>query len=61
MALSRAHAHWLVIGISAVNLYGRPLQERARRIISIAHPKHQEELDQAAFKRFGSHYHFIKK
>jgi acyl-CoA hydrolase len=43
----------------AVNLYGRSLQERARLIISIAHPSHQESLDQAAFERFGSHYHYI--
>jgi acyl-CoA hydrolase len=57
---TRAHAHWLVTEYGAVNLYGRSLQERARLIISIAHPEHQEALDQAAFERFGSHYHFVK-
>lgn len=40
-------------------VYGRSLQERARLIISVAHPKYQEELDEAAFKRFGPHYHYI--
>ena len=58
---TRAHAHWLVTEYGAVNLYGRSLQERARLIISVAHPTHQKELDQGAFERFGSHYHFIKK
>jgi len=58
---TRAHAHWLVTEFGAVNLYGRSLQERARLIISVAHPKHREALDQAAFDRFGSHYHFVKK
>jgi len=58
---TRAHAHWLVTEFGAVNLYGRSLQERARLIISIANPLHQEALDQAAFERFGSHYHFMNK
>jgi len=57
---TRAHAHWLVTEYGAVNLYGRSLQERARLIISVAHPEHQEVLDRAAFERFGSHYHFMK-
>lgn len=56
---TRAHIHWLVTEYGAVNLYGRSLQERARLIISIAHPSHQESLDKAAFERFGSHYHYI--
>jgi len=58
---TRAHIHWLVTEYGAVNLYGRSLQERARLIISVAHPSHQEALDHAAFERFGSHYHFMKK
>ncbi|HPR31269.1 MAG TPA: acetyl-CoA hydrolase/transferase C-terminal domain-containing protein [Prolixibacteraceae bacterium] len=56
---SRFHIHWLVTENGAVNLYGKTLQERSKRIISIAHPDHQEELDRAAFDRFGSHYHFV--
>lgn len=58
---TRAHAHWLVTEYGAVNLYGRSLQERARLIISIAHPSHREALDRAAFERFGTHFHFVKK
>ena len=58
---TRAHMHWLVTEYGAVNLYGKSLQERARLIISIAHPDHQESLDRAAFERFGPHYHFTGK
>lgn len=57
---TRAHAHWLVTEYGAVNLYGRSLQERARLIISVAHPDHQEALDRSAFDRYGSHYHFTR-
>lgn len=58
---TRAHMHWLVTEYGAVNLYGRSLQERARLIISISHPSHQDDLDKAAFERFGSHYHYMSK
>ena len=42
---------------SAVNLYGKSLQERARLIISVAHPSVREDLSRAAHERFGKHYH----
>lgn len=57
---TRAHMHWFVTEYGAVNLYGRSMQERARLLISVAHPDHQEELDKAAFERFGSHHTYIK-
>jgi len=57
---TRANMHWVVTEFGAVNLYGKTLQERARLLISIAHPDHREALDQAAFERFGSHYRFIR-
>ena len=56
---TRANIHWLVTEYGAVNLYGRTLQDRAKLIISIAHPEHQETLDKAAFERFGPHFHFV--
>ncbi|MBQ8044751.1 MAG: acetyl-CoA hydrolase/transferase family protein [Bacteroidales bacterium] len=58
---TRNHIHWFVTEHGAVNLYGKTLQERAKLIISVADPRFQEELDEAAFNRFGSHYHFVKK
>ena len=58
---TRNHIHWFVTEHGAVNLYGKTLQERVKLIISVADPRFQEELDEAAFNRFGSHYHFVKK
>jgi acyl-CoA hydrolase len=56
---TRANIHWVVTEHGAVNLYGKTLQERARLLISIAHPDHREALDRASFERFGPHYRFI--
>lgn len=56
---TRASMHWFVTEYGAVNLYGKPLQQRAKEIISIAHPDYQEWLDKAAFERYGSHYYFV--
>ena len=56
---TRNHIHWFVTEYGAVNLYGKSLQERAKLIISVAHPDHREALDKAAFERFGPHFHFI--
>lgn len=56
---TRNHIHWFVTEFGAVNLYGRSLQERAKLVISVAHPNFREELDRAAFERFGPHYHYV--
>ncbi|MDR1005526.1 MAG: 4-hydroxybutyrate CoA-transferase [Bacteroidales bacterium] len=58
---TRYHIHWLVTEYGAVNLYGKSMQERARQIISVAHPDHREELERAAFARYGSHFHFVAR
>jgi Acetyl-CoA hydrolase len=55
---TRNHIHWFVTEYGAVDLYGKSLQERAKLMISVAHPDHREALDQAAFERFGPHFHF---
>ena len=52
----RADVQWVVTEFGAVNLYGKSLQERARLLISIAHPGDREALEQAAFERFGPHW-----
>ncbi len=57
---SRAHVHYVVTEYGSVDLYGKSLQERAKLLISIAHPDHREELDRAAFERFGPHYRLVK-
>ena len=56
---TRANMHWFVTEYGAVNLYGKSLQERSKLIISIAHPDYREELDKAAFERYGPHFHFV--
>ncbi len=48
----RADVQWVVTEYGAVNLYGKSLQERARLLISIAHPEDREALERAAFERF---------
>ena len=53
----RSDAHWIVTEFGAVDLYGKSLQERAKLLISIAHPDDREKLDREAFERFGPHYH----
>lgn len=49
---SRAHVHWVVTEYGAVNLFGKSLKERAKALISIAHPKFRDELEKAALKMF---------
>ncbi len=46
---TRADVHWIVTEYGAVNLHGRSVGERAKLLISIAHPDYREELE--AFAR----------
>jgi acyl-CoA hydrolase len=57
---TRPHVHYVVTEFGAVDLYGKSMQERAKLLISIAHPDHREALDRAAFERFGGHYCNVK-
>ncbi len=50
---TRAHVHYVATEYGVVNLFGKNLQERARALISIAHPDHREVLEAAAHERFG--------
>lgn len=56
----RADVHWIVTEYGAVSLRGKSLQERAKLLISIAHPDDQEMLDRAAFDRFGRNYNLMR-
>jgi len=51
---TRAHVHYIVTEYGVVDLYGNNLKQRAKALISIAHPDHRESLEKAAFKRFNS-------
>lgn len=49
---TRAHVHYVATEFGVVNLFGKNLQQRAKALISIAHPDHREVLEKAAFERF---------
>jgi acyl-CoA hydrolase len=49
---TRAHVHYVVTEHGVANLYGRNLRQRARALINIAHPDHQEYLEEQAHARF---------
>ena len=49
---TRAHVHYVATEYGVVNLFGKGLEERAKLLISIAHPDHREALELAAYKRF---------
>ncbi len=53
---TRGHVHWVVTEYGIVNLFGKSIKQRAKALISIAHPNHQETLEIAYFKRFKNFY-----
>lgn len=44
----RTCVHWVVTEYGRVNLFGKPIHQRARLLISIAHPSVRETLEQQA-------------
>ncbi|MBT8255372.1 MAG: 4-hydroxybutyrate CoA-transferase [Bacteroidia bacterium] len=49
---TRAHVHYVVTEYGVTNLFGKSLKQRAKALISIAHPDHREQLERAAHERF---------
>ncbi len=49
---TRAHVHYVATEYGVVNLFGMNLHQRAKALISIAHPNHRETLSKAAYERF---------
>ncbi len=49
---TRNDVHWVVTEFGAVDLFGATVRERAKRLISIAHPDFREELARVAFERY---------
>lgn len=56
---TRANVHYVITEYGIAYLYGQSMKERARRLIKIAHPDHREELEKAAFERWGGHWSMI--
>lgn len=50
---TRGHIHYVATEHGIVNLYGKNIEQRARLLISIAHPLHREDLEKAYYQRFG--------
>jgi len=53
---TRANVHYVITEFGIAYLYGQSMKERARRMIKIAHPDHREELEKAAYERWGGHW-----
>lgn len=51
---TRGHIHYICTEFGVAYLYGKNLRQRAKELISIAHPDDREMLDRAAFERFKS-------
>ncbi|TDG36298.1 acetyl-CoA hydrolase/transferase family protein [Pedobacter changchengzhani] len=49
---TRGHVHWIITEFGTVNLFGMNLKQRAKALISIAHPSHIETLNRAFHDRF---------
>lgn len=49
---TRAHVHYVATEYGVMDLYGKNLQQRAKALISIAHPDHREALEKEAYERF---------
>ena len=49
---TRAHVHYVATEYGVVNLFGKSLKQRAKALISIAHPNFREELEREVFTRF---------
>ncbi len=49
---TRAHVHYIATEYGVVNLYGKNLKQRAKELISIAHPDHREQLEIDSFSQF---------
>ncbi len=49
---TRGHVHWVITEYGIVDLFGKNLKQRAKSLISIAHPNHREALERAYHARF---------
>jgi acyl-CoA hydrolase len=52
---SREHVDWIVTEHGYVNLFGKTLRQRAKALISIAHPTQRDALTKAAREELGLH------
>ncbi|ETN93840.1 acetyl-CoA hydrolase/transferase family protein [Zhouia amylolytica] len=48
---TRAHVHYVVTENGVANLYGKNINQRAKALIDIAHPSHQETIEKVFFEQ----------
>ncbi len=53
---TRYHIHYFATEHGVVDLYGKSMQQRAKLLISVAHPDFREELEKAAVERWGTSF-----
>eukprot|EP01086_Lenisia_limosa_P009000 TRINITY_DN3184_c0_g1_i1.p1 TRINITY_DN3184_c0_g1~~TRINITY_DN3184_c0_g1_i1.p1 ORF type:complete len:459 (+),score=151.86 TRINITY_DN3184_c0_g1_i1:16-1392(+) len=53
VSVPRPQVRYVATEFGVAELYGKSLRLRAKALIDIAHPNHQEELSKLAFERFG--------
>lgn len=53
---TRFHMHYFVTEFGVVDLYGKSMQQRAKLIISVAHPSVREQLEKEAVERWGTSF-----
>lgn len=49
---TRGHIHYVATEYGVVNLFGKNMAQRAKLLISIAHPMHRESLEKSYHERF---------
>lgn len=49
---TRAHVQYVVTEYGVAQLFGKSIQQRAKALISIAHPNHREELEKQVFQMY---------
>lgn len=47
---TRSHVQYIITEYGVADLYGKTLRERAKQMINIAHPDHQESIEKAYFE-----------
>jgi acyl-CoA hydrolase len=57
---TRYHIHHFATEYGVVDLYGKSLQQRAKLLISVAHPDFREDLEKAAVERWGTPFLHVK-
>ena len=50
---TRAHVQYVATEFGVVDLYGKNIAQRAKALISIAHPDHRDDLEEQAYVLYG--------